>query len=285
VITQSYLVNAQVADTSKMVILLLKPIKELHLIYGANINQSAQLDKLVSPLVYKGMLVGGNIGLLRKRERNVYQLNAQYQQGKLYNQIQTKQYYASAQHLQISLGGCYKIPLIRSNKLKGYLGWQVSHQSDFRKNDQFQNSSYTYNLSTSISPTFLIEKLWYIYNNGNRFFLKKQRTIGFSYQLSSPILAGISRPSYIAIRQLKDGSGSTYQNSLIKELIQQYQLTTINQFIAVQSVFNIQFHFTNSNRISLQYAWNFETLNTANRAYKVAHAALQLSLYTRLNSF
>lgn len=266
------------------VILLEKPLKELHLITSGSINQSAQLDRLVSPLVYNGWNAGGGMGLMRRRERNIYQLCAQYHQGKLRNKLQPYQYYANLQQMHFNISGCYHFPLPHFNYIRSYAGWQITHQSDFRNNTQFQNASTTYNVSTSFAPMLRFEKLWLIRENQTRKIFKKQRYIRFSYQLSLPVLEGISRPPYNAIRQINDGSGGVYQNSLSQEIIQQYKVHSMNHFLAIYSLFDVQFSLQNGNRWALQYYWNYEQFNVVNQIYKTGQAGFQLSFYTRLNA-
>ena len=266
------------------VILLEKPLKELHLISSFSITQSAQLESMVSPLVYQGWNFGANLGLMRRRERNLYQLNLLYHQGKIRNQLQPAQYDATLQHVQINVSGCYRFPLPHFDYLKSYAGWQVTHQSDFRNNAQLQNASTTYNVSTSFAPVLRFEKLWQIKENQGRKLFKKQRAIRFSYQIALPLVAGVSRPPFNAIRQIHDGRGNAFQNTLTQEVIQQYKVYSINHFLAVYSLFDIQFTMQNGNRWALQYFWNFEHFNEVNKVYKTAQAGFQLSFYTRLNA-
>lgn len=275
---------ATTKDSTQTVILLYVPVKETYLITSVNVNQFSQIDNMVSPLVYKGIGAGVTAGLQRRKKERFTSFNTHWSSSKLYNNIQPKQYYAELSHVNVNLASCYLIKRFQNNKIRSYYGWQLAHQSDFRRNAQLQNSSLSYNFSTSLSPALRFEKWLSIKENNQRKLFKKQRSIRISYQLAVPLIASISRPPYNAIRILHDGSGNAYQNSVTQEVINQSKLYTLNQFIAVNSNLSLEYFLKNGTRLSIQYYWNYENFSKMNSSYKVSQSGFQLSLHTRLNA-
>lgn len=272
-------------ESNRAVILLYVPVKETYLITGISFNQFAQLDHMASPLVYKGISAGGAVGLQRRKKERITMINTHWTKANLYNAYQTKQYSSTLTHLNINVSTCYLINKIRIKNIATRAGWQLSHQSDFRRNIQLQNSSLTYNFTTSGAPFFHFEKWLSITENKQRRFFKKQRSMRLSYQVAFPIIAGVSRPPYNAIRKLNDGSGNAYQNTVSNEIITNMKFYSLNRFFSLNSNLTFEYFLKNSTRISLQYLWNFENFNIENKSYKVSQTAFQISIHTRLNAF
>lgn len=270
-------------DTLPAIILLKLPQRDFHLTTSGQINQFTQLDTKVSPLVYKGWGAGGSIGIQKRRDRVLNSFSAQYSKGKLYNNFQARQYFAELSHFNIQWTSSYKIPFRFSDLVASHLGWQIFQQSDYRRNSQFQNASLTYNFSTSLSPVIRLEKWFEIKENKQRKIFKKQRYIRLNYQLAFPLIAGVSRPAYNAIRGLHDGSGSAFKNTVAQETLQHLQVYSLNHFIAIYSNFEFQYLMKNGNYWSIQYYWNFENLNVKYSNYKTGQTSIQLSFYTFLN--
>lgn len=288
IILMSLLMNFAIAksnnDITHDTIVVFKPIRETYLITSANFNQFAQLETMVSPLVYKGMGASVSLGIQKRKNKTTTQFIAVYSKGNLYNKIQPKQYYAELVHVNISASACYEINKLQNRFFKPLIGWQIAQQSDFRRNAQFQNSNLTYNFTTTLSPVFRVEKWLSKTENKERKFFKKQRSMHLFYQLTIPLLAGVSRPSYNAIRVIHDGLGNAYQNSLTQEVISQHKIYTLNHFFALNSVLSFEYFLKSGTRISLQYYWNFENFNLVQSAYKVSQTGIQLSFHTRLNA-
>lgn len=276
---------AQTAVESKPeTILLYVPVKETYLITGVTFNQFAQLESMVSPLVYTGNGAGASLGLQKRKKKTYTSFIAHYSQAKLYNEIQPKQNFAGLSHVNIQVSACYEFSKFEQKNTKALLGWQLGHLSDFRRNVQLQNSNLTYNLSSTLSPVFRLEKWLSIKENKQRKFFKKERSMRLIYQLAVPFIASISRPPYNAIRVLHDGLGSAYQNSITQEVISGQKLYTLNNFFSINSSLAFEYFIKNGTRISLQYFWNFENFTEKNSSYKVSQTGFQLSLHTRLNA-
>jgi hypothetical protein len=265
-------------------ILLYKPAKEIYLIKNTNFNQYAQLETMASSLVYRGIGAGAMLGLQKRKNNTITSFITHWSRAKLRNNIQPKQYYAELNHININVSACYILNRFQQKKTIPYTGWQLAQQSDFRRNNQLQNSSVSYNFATSLSPFFRIEKWLSFPENKKRKLFKKQRSILLTYQLAIPLLAGVARPPFNSIRKIHDGLGNVYQNSITQEVITQYKLYTLNHFLAVYSNVELQYFIKNGNRLALQYFWNFENFNKKNSAYKVSQTGIQLSFYTRLNA-
>lgn len=275
----------QTIELKRDTILVFVPLRETYLLTGLNFNQFAQLETMVSPLVYKGIGAGASLGLQKRKNKTTTNFNAIYSKGNLYNNLQPKQYYAELIHFNISASACYEINKIQNKFIKPLLGWQVAQQSDFRRNAQFQNSNLSYNFTTTLSPVFRVEKRLSRTENKERKFFKKQRSMRLIYQLAIPLVAGVSRPPYNAIRVIHDGLGNAYQNSVTQEVITQLKIYSFNHFFALNSVLSFEYFLKNSTRISLQYYWNFENYRNTNSNYKVSQTGIQLRIQTRLNAF
>ncbi len=284
----SLILNQAVANSTiqlkRDTILVFVPIKETYLIISPNFNQFAHLETMVSPLVYKGIGAGASIGIQKRKNKATTTFFAHWSKSNLYNDIQPKQYFAELVHVNISASACYEINKLQNRFVKPLIGWQIAQQSDFRRNAQFQNSNLTYNFTTTLSPVFRVEKWLSKTENKERKLFKKQRSMRFIYQLTIPLLAGVSRPSYNAIRVIHDGLGNAYQNSVTQEVISQHKIYTFNHFFALNSVLSFEYFLKSGTRISLQYYWNFENFNLVQSAYKVSQTGIQLSFHTRLNA-
>lgn len=281
----SFCVIAQSDDENKPVInLLYIPIKETYLITAVSLNQFAQLETMVSPLVYKGIGVGVHFGLQRRKNERITSFNTYLSKAKLYNNIQPKQYLAELSYVNVNIATCYKIDKIQSKKINYYIGWQLAQQSDYRLNNQLQNASLSYNLSISLSPVLRVEKWLSIQENQQRKLFKKERSMRLSYQLAVPFIAGVSRPPFNAIRQLHDGSGNAYDNSVMQETISNLHLYTLNHFFALNSLLSFEYFLKNKTRIAIEYLWNYENFNVKNSAYKTSLTGIQLSLHTSLTA-
>lgn len=272
------------AEKNREIILLYMPVKETYLITGVGLNQFTQLETMVSPLVYKGIGAGASIGLQRRKKERITLLNTYWAKANLYNTFQPKQYSSALTHVNLSASTCYLINKIQFKNIKTRIGWQLSHQSEFRSNTQFQNASLTYNFTTTLAPLLHFEKWLSIAENKQRKLFKKQRSMRLSYQVAIPFIAGVSRPSFNAIRTLNDGTGNAYQNSLADEVIGNIKYYTLNHFFALNSNVTFEYFLKNSTSISLQYLWNFESFNIENKSYKVSQTVFQLRIHTRLNA-
>ncbi len=271
-------------ENNRDIILLYVPVKETYLITGAGLNQFTQLETMASPLVYKGIGAGVTLGLQKRKKHRITSFSAHWSTAKLYNNIQPKQYYAELKHVNINMYACYLFKQFQNKNTKPYIGWQLSQQSDFRRNVQLQNSNLTYNLTTTLSPVFRAEKWLSVKENKNRKLFKNQRSMRLIYQLAVPIVAGVSRPPYNVIRVFNDGLGNAYENSVAQEIITGHRFYTLNHFFALNSSLAFEYFLKNSTRISLQYLWNFESFNIENKSYKVSQTVFQLSIHTRLNA-
>ena len=138
-------------ENNRDIILLYVPVKETYLITGVGLNQFTQLETMVSPLVYKGIGAGASIGLQRRKKERITLLNTHWSKANLYNSFQPKQYSSALTHINLSASTCYLINKIQIKNITTRIGWQLSHQSDFRSNSQLQNSSLTYNFTTTLS--------------------------------------------------------------------------------------------------------------------------------------
>jgi hypothetical protein len=271
-------------ENNRDIILLYVPVKETYLITGVGLNQFTQLETMVSPLVYKGIGAGASIGLQRRKKERITLLNTHWSKANLYNSFQPKQYSSALTHINLSASTCYLINKIQIKNITTRIGWQLSHQSDFRSNSQLQNSSLTYNFTTTLSPLLHFEKWLTITENKQRKFFKKQRSMRLSYQWAIPFVAAVARPPFNAIRILNDGSGKAYQNSVADEVISNIKYYSLNHFFAFNSHVTFEYFLKNSTRISLQYLWNFESFKVENKSYKVSQTVVQLSVHTRLNA-
>lgn len=265
-------------------ILVYVPVRETFLITAVNLNQFAQIENMVSPLIYKGIGAGATLGFYKRKKKTFTSFMAQYSKSKLYNEMQPLQYFVALTHLNVNMTACYQLSNFEQKKTKLSLGWQIAYRNDFRRNDQLQNSSITYNLSTSLSPMLRVEKWLTISANEKRKFLKKGRSMRLSYQLATPLLAGVSRPPFNAIRAIHDGLGNTYQNSITQEIVTNYGLYSLNHFFAIYNSLNFEYFLRNGTRLSLQYSWNFENFNIINKSYKVGQSGFQLAIHTRINA-
>jgi hypothetical protein len=122
------------AENDREIILLYMPVKETYLITGVGLNQFTQLETMVSPLVYKGIGAGASIGLQRRKKERITLLNTHWTKANLYNTFQPKQYLSALTHVNLSASTCYLINKIQFKNIKTRLGWQLSHQSDYRRN-------------------------------------------------------------------------------------------------------------------------------------------------------
>lgn len=267
-----------------VVTLLYVPVKETYLTTSLNLIQFAQLDNMVSPLVYMGFGAGASLGLQRRKKERITSYHIHRSQANLYNDVQPKQYSSSLIHVNVNISTSYLLKKINYKNIKARLGWQLAQQSDFRRNIQLQNSSLTYNLTTTLSPVFHVEKWLSIKENKQRKLFKNQRSMRLSYQFSMPVLAAVARPPFNAIRKLNDNSGNAYQNSLSQEVISNLKIYTSNDFIALNSKLAFEYFLKNNTRLSLQFYWNFERFNVENSAYKVSQTGFQLSVLTRLSA-
>jgi hypothetical protein len=86
IILMSLLMNFAIAksnnDITHDTIVVFKPIRETYLITSANFNQFAQLETMVSPLVYKGMGASVSLGIQKRKNKTTTQFYCGIQQRK-----------------------------------------------------------------------------------------------------------------------------------------------------------------------------------------------------------
>jgi hypothetical protein len=259
--------------------------KQNYLIAAVNFSEFAFKESMISPLVYHGTGIGWQLGFEKNKLHKITFINTNWSKAKLYNQLQAKQYFAALTHFNASIGTCYKTNKIPLPRCLNYLGWRVAQHSDFRRISQFQNASLSYNLSLSLAPVYLAKGKFSLKEKSKRILFKKGFNLDWCYQISVPLISGISRPNYNAIRLLKDGSGNAYQNSVASEVMQNINVYLINKFIAFDQQVEIQIALNKSNKMALQYKWHFESFTKHHFAYSSSQSGIYFCLYTQLNKF
>lgn len=272
--------KAQVASNDTVLGLLQT---QTHLISSAHISEFAFKDNMLSPLIYKGTGVGMLLGFEKNKLHKVTNACTNWSKAKIYNSLQSRQYSATTIYFNASLGVSYKISHFKRRRFNaGYLGWQVAQHSDFRRIPQFQNASLNYNLSISAGPRYRASGNFNLKENNKRKLLKKGFEIDWNYQIDLPVAAFVTRPNYNSIRQLNDGNGKPYQNSVTQEAIQNLRFYTLNKFISLNQMLEFTHVLNTHNKLGFQFKWNFEYFNKEFFAYTTSHSGAYLCLYTKL---
>ncbi len=231
--------------------------RDRHLAFGFGSAFIRVMDKATSPLTYQGLqLVAGKLDYQVHSERIIKSLEADFSFGYLNTPTETPWYDPTntSYFLAIRYNWMWHLAALAGNRIHFYLGPELNINGHFRVNYKYGNSAFTFDNYNGIGAAARFEvpfswkardvKVWFMH------FKRRDRDLRLAWQLSSPFVSYLVRPTYVTITNFIDPD---LQARITSE-------NTGGGFLvplSVRSQTELYYILNNRNMLKLSYIWNF----------------------------
>jgi hypothetical protein len=231
--------------------------RDRHLGVGIGMSYIRVMDQATSPLVYKGLqFPAAKLDYMVHSDRLIRTLEADFSYGALYARTETPWYDPSntSYFVAIRFNTLWSLTRFLRGKGNWYLGPEININGHFRVNYKYGNSAFTFDNYNGIGVATRLElpfswkaktvKWWFVKFN------RRDRDLRLSWQLSSPILSYMIRPTYVTITNFIDPDLQAKITS---------DHTTGGFFIPlnIRSQTELYYILQNRNMLKLSYIWNY----------------------------
>jgi hypothetical protein len=249
---------------------------------GASGGWFAVKDLETSPLTYRGLLPGIQIGVLFYEKKTVTLFNYDFSYG---NQA-TRNYpisdgnVAKAYNNCLNIGFGRKINTNNCSKSDIYLGANLGIIANFRDNSKFNNANFNYEGFLTFGPMILWEKeVTLLPKQLHLAFLRwpfRQRNLKWSASLYIPVINGVERPPYTTVGDFVDGVSPTFK-------ISQMKVVSFNDMVNLVSTVGLHYFLQNGNNLLLSYQWYFYNYYPSANQVRGVAGFFSFSFLFRLN--
>lgn len=227
--------------------------KEHFLHFGVTLTKFAVKDFATSPLIYKGILYGGELGLGFQGKHMITLFNAGFSYGYLKN----RNYQVNDNNKAVSYNSFVSFRLghriTKPAAMNLYLGGYLGAIADFRENSKFYNADLNYEVFASLGPMVYWDlkisapAIPFNFKKGQK---RLARNIKFTSSLSFPVIHGVVRPPFNTIEDFVDKQAAKFAWERI-------DFVSFDKLFSVISQSSINYYLHNGNRIMLSYLWYY----------------------------
>lgn len=231
--------------------------RDKYLGLGLGLSYLNTMDQATSPLKYKGFnFPFASLGYLTHSDKRIKTLESDFSFGNLHSGVETPWYDApnTSYYLTIRYNILYRLKTIINNRINWYIGPEFNINGHFRVNYKYDNSALTFDnyYGTGLATRFEFPFSWksrttkFLWMNLHR----RDRNLRLSWQLSTPVLSYLIRPTYVTITNFIDFENRT---SISNEQTSGGIFVPLN----LRSQTELFYILHNQNMFKLSYIWNF----------------------------
>ncbi len=231
--------------------------RDRHLGFGFGTSFIRVMDQATSPLTYQGLqLVAAKLDYQVHSDRIIKSLEADFSFGYLYTRTETPWYDPSNTSYLLALryNWLWRVARFAGEHINFYLGPELNINGHFRVNYKYGNSAFTFDNYNGIGAAARFEvpfswkardvKFWFMN------FKRRNRDLRLAWQLSSPFVSYMVRPTYVTITNFIDPD---LQARITSENTTGGFFTPLN----IRSQTELYYILNNRNMLKLSYIWNF----------------------------
>ncbi|MCB2218901.1 MAG: hypothetical protein KQI35_00800 [Bacteroidetes bacterium] len=257
--------------------------RDKYLGLGTGFSYVKVTDNNTSPLRYKGITIPANLSFLVHSEKIIKSFETDFSYGNLTTPTELPWYNPTNTSYYISLryNILYRFKQLAEDRINWYLGPEFNINGHFRVNYKYGNSAFTFDNYNGIGLATRFEfpfhyrakkmKLWFIKLN------RRDRDLRLSWQLSTPFVSFMIRPTYVTITNFIDPD---LQSKITADHISGGFFVPFN----LRSQTELHYILHNGNAIRLSYVWNFFHHDPGYNKVQSAYHGLTLSLLFKFNN-
>jgi len=211
-------------------------------------------DLETSPLIYRGFLLGIQLGGLFYGKKAVTLIDYNFSYGKL-----TSRNYplydgnmAVAYNSYLNIGYARRINVTNASEI--YIGAKLDLLVNIRDNRKFNNANFNYEGFAMFGPMMIWEKELALkprkVSLSSSIKPSRERTIKLSASLSVPVISAVERPPFPGIGDFVDGVSPTFN-------LHQMKIVSFKSLVNIAFTLGISYYLQNGNRLKLSYLWYY----------------------------
>ncbi len=236
----------------------IRKARDKYLSLGTGLSYMKVIDNATSPLLYKGFQIGNAyIGYQVHSPERIKHIDVNFGFGWLKTRTKTPWYDPrnTSYRIVIRHDILYRLNTdLLKGKLAWYIGPEININGHFRVNYKYGNSAFTFDnyngvgLATEMEYPFHWKsrkvKIWFIKFN------RRDRDLRLNWQLSTPVVSFMIRPTYVTITNFIDPE---LQTQISNDQISGGFFVPFN----IRSQTSLYYNLHNRNMLKLSYIWNF----------------------------
>lgn len=263
---------------------LKRKARDKYMYMGMGFSHVKVTDNVTSPLLYKGFQFPYvSLGYLNHSKKRIKTLEVDFSFGFLKSRTVSPWY--SSQNMSfytnIRYNILYYLRSFAKSRIKWYIGPEFNINGHFRVNNKYGNSAFTFDsyAGAGIATRFELPFGWkgrtyrFLGKDHNR----RERNLRLSWQLSTPLLSFLVRPTYVTITNFIDPE---LQTKITKE-------NTYGGFFvpfSIRSQTELYYVLQNQNMFKLSYVWNFYNHNPGYNKVQSAFHGLYIAFIFKFNN-
>lgn len=231
--------------------------RDRHLGVGIGMSYIQVMDQATSPLLYNGLqFPAAKLDYQVHSKKIIKSLETDFSYGQLTTRTSTPWYDPAntSYFVAVRFNILWSLTTFAKDRINWYLGPELNINGHFRVNYKYGNSAFTFDNYNGLGLTTRLElpfswkgkkvKVWFM--NFNR----RNRDLRLSWQLSSPLISYMIRPTYVTITNFIDPD---LQASITPDHTSGGFLIPLN----IRSQTELHYILQNRNMLKLSYIWNF----------------------------
>lgn len=257
--------------------------RDRHLGLGLGMAYIGVTDQVTSPLTYSGLqFPAAKLDYLVHSDRIIKTFEVDFSYGNLSSRTETPWYnpITTSYFVAIRFNILYSLKKFARGKINWYLGPEFNINGHFRVNYKYGNSAFTFDNYNGIGVATRLElpfsykarkvKIWFM--NFNR----RNRDLRLSWQLSSPLVSYLIRPTYVTITNFIDPN---LQAKITSDNTGGGFLIPLN----IRSQTELYYILENQNMVKLSYIWNYYSHKPDYNQVQTAYHGFILSFVIKFN--
>jgi len=249
--------EAQDTINKKDARIIKRKARDKYLYMGLGFSHINVTDNTTSPLMYKGyQFPYTSIGYLNHSKKKIQTLEADFSFGFLNSRTETPWYdpQNTSYYTNIRYNILYYLRSFAKKRINWYIGPEFNINGHFRVNYKYGNSAFTFDNYNGVGFATRFELPFSWKSRKYRFLGKdrnrRNRELRLSWQLSTPVVSFIIRPTYVTITNFIDPD---LQTKITSEHISGGLFVPFN----LRSQTELYYVLHNQNMFKLSYVWNF----------------------------
>jgi len=158
-------------------------------------------------------------------------------------------------NFQFNTSRTWNVSSLWKNRIQYKLGYAGSFEYNHQINYRLENAAYTFaifvngGVANRFEFPFTIKtekKFWFIH------FKQPEQRFNLNWQLNVPLIGLITRPNYAGIRHFANGE---FLSNLYREMEDHIEFASLNNFIMLNSQFELWAPLGNNNKLKIAYQW------------------------------
>ncbi|MEZ5083988.1 MAG: hypothetical protein R2750_11150 [Bacteroidales bacterium] len=271
-------------DENKTTKKMIRKARDRYLGLGLGFSYMKVIDNTTSPLLYKGLQFPyAKLDYLVHSENRIKTLETEFSFGWLNTRTETPWYdpQNTSYLLIIRYNILYRLRSVLKDKINWYLGPEFNINGQFRVNYKYGNSAFTFDNYNGVGVATRFEfpfsysarkvKIWFM--NFNR----RDRNLRLSWQLSTPVVSFMIRPTYVTITNFIDPD---LQTKITSENTDGGFFVPLN----IRSQTELFYELHNQNMFKLSYIWNFYNHDPGYNKVQSAYHGFLFSFIFKFNN-